>query len=75
MKALRKYLNGLSPAEQIAFAKRCGTSVGYLRKAISAQQRIGESLAISIERESDGVVRCEQVRPDVDWKFIRGTAA
>ena len=74
MKALRKYLNGLPPADQIAFAKRCRTTVGYLRKAISARQRIGESLAIAIERESGGEVRCEQLRPDVDWAYLRRTA-
>lgn len=74
MKALREYLNSMEPRAQKAFAKRCGTSVGYLRKAISVDQRIGESLVIAIERESDGHVRCEQLRADVDWKFLRNTA-
>lgn len=60
--------------EQEAFAKRCGTSLNYLRKAISTGQQLRESLVIDIERESGGEVRCEQLRPDVDWAYVRGTA-
>lgn len=73
MDELLAYLNDLSPADREAFAGRCGTSVGYIRKAVSTRQRIGESLAINIERESNGVVRCEQMRPDVDWAYLRST--
>lgn len=74
MESLRTFLNGLSPTDQAVFADRCGTSIGYLRKAISTRQRIGESLAIAIERESVGAVTCEELRPDVDWAYLRGTA-
>ena len=73
MKTLIQYLNSLSPTEQAAFAERCGTSVGYLRKAVSTRQKLGESLCINIERESGGQVRCEDLRPDVDWAYLRGT--
>lgn len=71
MEALREYLNSLVPDEQRAFAERCETSVGYLRKAISAGQKIAEKTVIAIERESGGAVRCEQLRPDVDWAYLR----
>lgn len=74
MDTLLVYLNALAPADQMAFATSCETSVGYLRKAISTRQRIGEKLCIAIERESDGAVRCEQLRPDVDWEYLRGTS-
>jgi DNA-binding transcriptional regulator YdaS (Cro superfamily) len=74
MDALREYLNALTPAEQHEFAARVGTSVGYLRKAISARQNIGDNLVVAIERESRGAVRCEHLRPDVDWAYLRGTA-
>lgn len=73
MKSVLTYLATLQPAERDAFASRCGTSVGYLRKAASAGQRIGESLAIAIERESGRAVTVEQLRPDVDWAYIRAT--
>lgn len=71
MEPLRAYLNQLPPVEQAAFAKRCGTSVGYLRKAISVGQKLSEGLVILIERESGGRVRCEQLRSDVDWDYLR----
>lgn len=73
METLRTYLNSLSSQDQSVFCDRCKTSVGYLRKAISVGQKIGESLAIVIERESGGAVRCEDLRPDVDWAYLRGT--
>lgn len=71
MEALREYLNSLSTDEQAAFVQRCGTSLSYLRKAISIEQKLRVPLAIDIERESGGAVRCEQLRPDVDWTQLR----
>lgn len=73
MDTLLNYINSLSPADQSCFADRCNTSVGYLRKAISIKQTIREALCIDIERESKGAVRCEEMRPDVDWAYIRST--
>jgi DNA-binding transcriptional regulator YdaS (Cro superfamily) len=73
MKEVLAYLATLPPTERDAFAARCGTTVGYLRKAASAGQRIGEDIAIRIERESNRAVTVEQLRPDVDWAYIRGT--
>lgn len=70
MKNLQSYLNGLPTEEQIAYAGRCKTTVGYLRKAISKGQRLGEGLVINLERESGGKVRCEDLRPDVDWAYL-----
>lgn len=76
MKALLDYLNGLTLEQQAAFAKRCETSVGYLRKAASRGQKLGGDLCINIERESARAVICEQLRPDADWAYLRrsGTA-
>jgi DNA-binding transcriptional regulator YdaS (Cro superfamily) len=73
MEKLLTYLNGLQPPEQADFAARCGTTVGYLRKTCSTRQRLGEGLCINIERESSGVVRCETIRPDVDWAYLRNS--
>jgi len=28
----------------------------------------------AIERATKGAVRCEELRPDVDWAYLRGTA-
>jgi len=70
METLREYLNSLGTSEQEDFAGRCETSLSYLRKAISVKQLLGERLVIAIERESGGAVRCEKLRPDVDWKYL-----
>lgn len=75
MEPLKTYLNNLKRAEQVAFANRCLTSVGYLRNAISRNKRFGVELCISIERESGGIVRCEMLRPDVDWAYLRSSKA
>lgn len=71
MNKLLAYLNNLPKAERHAYVTRCETSEGYLRKAISKGQRLGESLCINLDRESSGAVRCEDLRPDVDWSYLR----
>jgi DNA-binding transcriptional regulator YdaS (Cro superfamily) len=73
MDKLLAYLNSLPLVEQTNFASRCGTSVGYLRKAVSAGQKLGESLCIALERESSRAITCEAIRPDVDWAYLRGS--
>lgn len=77
MDELRAYLNSLPVKEQAAFAERCGTSIGYLRKALSTGANLGESLAIAIERESDCAVLADQIRPDCKTAFdyLRATGA
>lgn len=62
---------GLSRAEREAFAGRCGTTVNHLRNLAYTDKRCGESLCINIERETGGAVRCEDLRPDVDWAWLR----
>ena len=65
METLRAYLNSLTTEQQSCFAARCGTSIGYLRKAISTNQQLGEQLALSIERESLGGVPLSSIRADL----------
>lgn len=71
MQTLLNYLNGLGKADRASFVERCGTSEGYLRKAISKGQQLGEKLCIAIDRESKRAVTCEALRPDVDWAYLR----
>lgn len=72
METFKSFFMGLSVAEREAFAKRCGTSRGHLTN-IAYGKSCAESLAINIERESAGAVRCEDLCPDVDWAYIRNT--
>lgn len=69
MNELRTYLGELSVNDQAAFARRVGTSIGYLRKAMSVGQTLGEKLCNLIERESGGAVSRKCLRPN-DWQDI-----
>jgi len=75
---LRTYLNSLSPDEQAAFAARVGTSVGYLRKAISVGSSFSPELAVAIERESGSNVTRKELFPSrwhLIWPELGDTAA
>lgn len=75
METLRIYLNSLTSDEQAVFARKAETSIGFLRKAISVKQKLGEGICIRIEAATEGKVRAEDLRPDVPWHVIRGTKA
>lgn len=74
MEKLLEYLKSLTKESRAQFAESCGTSEGYLRKAVSINQKLGSDLCILLERESGGVIKCEDLRPDVDWAYLRSTA-
>lgn len=73
--SLLEYLNSLSVDDQVAFAVRCGTTIGYLRQVAYGKRRCGESFAINIDRESGRRVQMETLRPDVDWGHVRALGA
>ena len=72
MEKFKTYFMGLSVRERDSFAKRCRTSRQHLTN-IAYGKRCGELLAIAIEQESYGAVTCEDLRPDVDWAYLRAT--
>lgn len=69
---LVEYLES-SRISQKAFGEMCGVSqamVGqWLNRKVSAER------AIQIERVTGGLVRCEELRPDVDWGYLRASGA
>lgn len=65
MDELRAYLKTLNPVEQAAYASRCGTTIGYLRKALSVGNRFGGALCRRLDEESNGAVPRELLRPDI----------
>lgn len=75
MDKLLAYINSLPKSDRTRFCSACGTTERYLRKAISAKQRLGADLCIRIDRESHGSVTCEDLRPDVDWAYLRSSRA
>ena len=68
----KKYLFSLDMADRQLFADRCDTTVGHLRN-VAYGRTCGEKLAVDIERESNGAVRCEDLRPDVEWAYLRAS--
>ena len=71
MDDLLRYLNSLQPTERDAFAARAGTTVGYIRKAISSKQKFSAELAARLAYASHGQVGVKQIRPDLDWALIQ----
>lgn len=71
---LKTFLKSMSLTERVGFADKCGTTYPHLRNVAYGLRKAAEKLSIAIERESGGLVRCEELRPDVDWAYIRGTA-
>lgn len=69
MNELRIYLNSLSLDEQRDFASRCGTTIGYLRKALSKNHDLGAALCVLIEKASSGEVTRKHLHP-CDWTSI-----
>ncbi len=69
MENLRAYLNAMAPDEQAEFARLCGTTIRYLRKAISLRIRLGPLFCVGIERETCALITRKHLRPD-DWHLI-----
>lgn len=72
---LKTYLAGLTGEQREKLANACETTTGHLKNVSYGYRPCAEKLAIALERESERAVTCEEIRPDVDWKYLRGTAA
>jgi DNA-binding transcriptional regulator YdaS (Cro superfamily) len=72
---LLDFLRTKTLEERTEFAQKCGTTAAYLDQVARGYRRAGESICINIDKETDGAVRCEDVRPDVDWAYLRGDQA
>lgn len=70
---LHEFLKPLENEALLAFAVACDTSPGQLKQVAYGNRRPSASLAINIERESHGQITCEELRPDIDWAYVRGT--
>jgi len=69
MESLRTFLNSLDSESQAAFAASCGTTIGYLRKAISTGQILSAGVCAQIELQTSRAVRRWDLRPQ-DWHRI-----
>lgn len=71
--AIQKAIKGAGgPAKT---ARHCGVSVQAACFWRDGERTLPAEHAITLEKLNDGQVRCEQMLPDVDWEYLRGTAA
>ena len=70
---LHEYLSRIGETKRLAFAVGVAPSVvsqwKYGVRQVPAERCPG------VERATGGRVRCETLRPDVDWAVLRATAA
>ena len=70
---VRKAVDIVGSATELA--KRLGVTPPSIHQWISGFRRVPAERCPLIERATGGAVRCEELRPDVDWAVLRGTAA
>ena len=68
---LLQHLKNTPIAKREKFARKCGTTLGYLLQVAYKRKHCGEALAINIDRETRGVVSCEELNQKADWAYIR----
>jgi len=56
-----------------ALARLLGVAPPTVSQWASGVRPIPAERCPAIERATGGAVTCEELRPDVDWQFIRGT--
>lgn len=70
---LKEFMTTIPMSRRDDFARECGTTKNYLNMIRCGKKRPNESLCIALEKNSGGAVKCEELRPDVDWAYIRST--
>jgi DNA-binding transcriptional regulator YdaS (Cro superfamily) len=60
---------------QTALARLIGVATPTVNQWVKLKRPIPAVRCPAIERATSGLVRCEDLRPDVDWGFLRNTPA
>lgn len=60
---------------QAALALALGVTAPTVNQWVIGKRPIPAGRCPGIERATIGAVRCESLRPDVDWAYLRGTAS
>ncbi|EIX9596860.1 MULTISPECIES: transcriptional regulator [Klebsiella pneumoniae complex] len=58
---------------QAAMSRNLGVSAPTVNQWTSGTRQIPAERCPEIEKATGGVVTCEDLRPDVDWKYLRRT--
>lgn len=59
---------------QAALARILGVRPPTVNQWVKADRPVPAERCPSIERATEGVVRCEDLRPDIDWGYLRASA-
>lgn len=68
---LKSFLSSLTIQEKEVFADQCSTTIGYLNQIMYGNSKCSASLAIKIDKESNGLVSCDLLCPDADFNYLR----
>lgn len=58
-------------ASQVAFARALGVTPGAVSQWVNGLSAVPAERCPAIERATGGLVRCEDLRPDVEWQVLR----
>ncbi len=73
MNAIQRAIQGAGGPAKVAHELRCTVqAVCFWR---DGKRQLPAEHCPVLERLNDGAVRCEDLRPDVDWAYIRASAA
>lgn len=68
---LADYLS--APGAKAALARLLGVTPVQVTHWAAEKRRVPASRCIDIERVTGGLVKCEELRPDMDWTYLRGS--
>ena len=68
---LKTYLGQRGVAQQLA--QTVGVSPVIISQWKTGERQVPAERCPAIERATGGAVRCEDLRPDVDWAYLRAT--
>lgn len=71
---LLEFIKALDKQALQTLAGRCDTTPGQLKQVAYGHRRANAALAIALDRETLGLVPCEETRPDIDWAYLRNSA-
>jgi len=70
---LKTYLSNLKRGGISELANKLEISSSYLSQLSSGSAPISMERCIEIEKATGGAVRCEDLRPDIDWAYLRNS--
>ena len=71
MDSLKNYFLNLTSDEREAFAANCKTSIAYIQQIYQGRRQCSASLAIEIDKNSNGLVKCDELCSITDFDYLR----